>query len=47
MEFRTEADFTAWRTSDAFKAAHGGRGGEDSGGGPPIESYTLVNAVGD
>jgi heme-degrading monooxygenase HmoA len=52
MEFESEDDFTAWRNSDAFRAAHGGRGGDGASGagegGPPpaVESYTVVNAVG-
>jgi heme-degrading monooxygenase HmoA len=53
MEFETEDDFTAWRNSDAFRAAHGGRGGDGPPAGdaaptapPAVESYTVVNAVG-
>jgi heme oxygenase (mycobilin-producing) len=53
MDFETEDDFTAWRNSDAFRAAHGGRGsdgppaGEEPAQAPPaVESYTVVNAVG-
>ena len=53
MEFETEDDFTTWRTSDAFRAAHGGRGGDsppagdvDQAAPPAVESYTVVNSVG-
>ncbi len=46
MEFETEDDFTAWRTSDAFRAAHGGRGGDPDAPAPAVESYTVVTAVG-
>jgi heme-degrading monooxygenase HmoA len=46
MEFETEDDFAAWRTSDAFRAAHGGRGGDPDAPAPAVESYTVVTAVG-
>ncbi len=49
MEFETEDDFTAWRNSDAFRAAHGHgpSSGGDAGGAtaPPVESYSVVNQV--
>jgi heme-degrading monooxygenase HmoA len=46
MEFDSEDDFTAWRNSEAFRTAHGGRPAGGSGeSGPPVEAYEVVAAV--
>jgi heme-degrading monooxygenase HmoA len=45
MEFASRDDFTAWRNSDAFRAAHGG----DRSAGPQtpsmVESFTVVEEM--
>lgn len=40
MEFETEADFVAWRESEAFRTSHGGPSGKPSGTEPGPASGT-------
>ncbi|KJF16082.1 heme oxygenase (staphylobilin-producing) [Acidithrix ferrooxidans] len=42
MEFESEEDFINWHQSDAFRAAHGDRGGSSGSEAPGADSYEIV-----